>query len=320
MNILVTGGLGYIGSTLVGLLLRNGHDVTVLDSLRFGGEAMLGLWHSAHFKFIKGDITSEDVIQSVFKDHRFQAAVHLAAIVGDPACAKEPELAKRVNWDAARKILNYAIESKVKRFIFASTCSNYGKMSDSTKYVDETSALTPVSLYAELKVKFEKFILNEIKQTDSFCPTALRFATAYGISPRMRFDLTLNEFTKELALKRELEVFGEQFWRPYCHVYDLARGVLCILKSEEKKITYQAFNVGNTDENYQKKMLIERIKDFIPDSKVKFVKKDEDPRDYRVSFEKIKRELGFQTSKKVTDGIKEIKYLIDNAVLSDPDD
>jgi nucleoside-diphosphate-sugar epimerase len=168
-------------------------------------------------------------------------------------------------------------------------------------------------------VKFEDVILNEMKKEDNFCPTSLRFSTVYGISPRMRFDLTVNEFTKELALGRELEVFGEQFWRPYCHVYDFARVMMLVLNSDREKVAYNVFNVGDTNENYQKQMIVNEIKKVIPGAKIKYVHKDEDPRDYRVSFEKIRSGLGFNISRNLEYGIMEIKDLIDSNILADPD-
>ena len=192
-------------------------------------------------------------------------------------------------------------------------------MIDPNGYVNESSPLEPVSLYAELKVKFEKVILSEIDKNDYFSPTSLRFATIHGVSPRMRFDLTVNEFTKELVLGRELEVYGEQFWRPYCHVYDIARAVELVLSSDEKKVAYNVFNVGASNQNYQKLMLIEEIKKFIPDANVKYVRKEEDPRDYRVSFEKIKRELGFNITRTVPEGIAEIIRVIREGFISNPD-
>jgi len=319
-TILVTGGAGYVGSPFVGLLLSNNYNVVVVDNLSFGGDSLLNIWHHPNFKFVKGNIASLDFIETVFKDNNIEAVVHLAAIVGDPACAKQPELTRKVNWEASINLLDLSVKNGVKRFIFASTCSNYGKMSNSNGYVKETSPLAPVSLYAKLKVKFEDVILNEMKKKDDFCPTSLRFSTVFGISPRMRFDLTVNEFTKELALGRELEVFGEQFWRPYCHVYDFARVMMLVLNSDREKVAYNVFNVGDTNENYQKQMIVDEIKMLIPKAKIKYVHKDEDPRDYRVSFEKIKNELGFTISRTVKDGIKEIKHIIENNILRFPDD
>lgn len=319
-NILVTGGAGYVGSPLIRLLLDKNFNVIVVDNLTFGGNSLLSVCNHSKFKFIKGDIRSSNFIKAIFDDYPINAVVHLAAIVGDPACAKQPELARETNLEASLKLLESSIKNKVERFIFASTCSNYGKMKTIDSYVDETSPLDPVSLYAELKVSFEKVLLNELKETNGFCPTSLRFATVYGISPRMRFDLTVNEFTKELALGRKLEVFGEQFWRPYCHVNDFARAMLLLLNTDNEKIAHNVFNVGDTSENYQKKTIIRDIRRFIPNSNVVYVHKDEDPRDYRVSFKKIRSELGFHISKTVPDGIEEIKYLLDNKVIPDPDD
>lgn len=320
MNILVTGGAGYIGSSLVGLLLSKGHNVIVYDNLSFGGESLLGALAYPDFKLVKGDILDFKFVETVFAHNNIDAVVHFAAVVGDPACAKQPELATKVNYDSSVNLFNCSIKYKVKRFIFASTCSNYGKMPDSTGYVDEKSPLAPVSLYAELKVKAEKYILGGNGKHKGFSPTVLRFATAYGVSSRMRLDLTVNEFTKELALGKELVVFGKQFWRPYCHVSDISRAVLNVLESSAEKISGNIFNVGDTAENYQKQLIVDAIKGVIPEVKVKYVEKNEDPRDYRVSFEKIKNQLGFTASKKLLDGIKEVKFLIDNKVLLDPED
>ncbi|MBF0522478.1 MAG: NAD(P)-dependent oxidoreductase [Candidatus Omnitrophica bacterium] len=319
-NILITGGAGYVGSVVTGALLSRGYNIVVVDNLSFGGEGLLGVWHHPNFKFVKGDLTDKTTIPSLFNDNQFDGVVHLAAIVGDPACAKQPDLARKINLEASTHLLEEAIKRKTPRFIFASTCSNYGKMADPNGYVDENSPLAPVSLYAELKVKFESVFLKEIKKDEQFSPTALRFATVYGLSPRMRFDLTVNEFTKEFALGRKLEVFGEKFWRPYCHVYDFGRAIDLVLNADAKKVAYNVFNVGDTSENYQKQMIVDEIKKLIPILQVHYVSRNDDPRDYRVSFEKIKKELGFQISRRLPDGIREVKNLIDQKILLNPDD
>ena len=217
-------------------------------------------------------------------------------------------------------LLEKANELGVPRFVFASTCSNYGKMSDENSFVTEESPLTPVSLYAELKVEFENKMMNEMRRNDHFCPTSLRFSTVYGVSHRMRFDLTVNEFTKELALGKELVVFGEQFWRPYCHVSDFSYAILTVLKAPREKVAYEVFNVGDTGENYTKQMIVEEIKKQIPDSKIQYVRKAEDPRDYRVDFSKVRDVLGFKITKTVPDGIREIRQVVELGVIQNPEE
>lgn len=316
MKVLVTGVAGYIGSVLTHKLLDKGFEVIGIDNLLYGGESLLSIYNHPNFKFYKKDIRNIETIVSLVNE--VGAVIHLAAIVGDPACAKQPQLAISTNLDGSINLLKAANNSySVKNFIFASTCSNYGKM-EGNSYVTEESPLKPVSLYAELKVKFEEIMLDG-EYRKNFCPTALRFATAYGISPRMRFDLTVNEFTKDAALGRELTIFGEQFWRPYCNVEDLANACILVLESEPDKVYKNVFNVGDTSENYQKKMLAEELKKLIPDLKIKYVKKDEDPRDYKVSFEKIKKVLGFQITKTVPQGMEEIIRVIKDNIISDPD-
>lgn len=247
------------------------------------------------------------------------AVVHLAAVVGDPACAKDPETAKSINWKASKKLFDICCENKnIKRFIFASTCSNYGKM-EGNNYLNEESPLNPVSLYAKLKVKFEKYLLEQ-KTRNDFIPTSLRFATAYGFSLRPRFDLTVNEFVQQLTFEKELIIFGEQFWRPYCHVEDIARACIAVLESPSEKVKNQVFGVGNTKENYQKKMLVNILCEVIPyaEKLIKYVHKDEDPRDYRVDFSKINNVLNFRTERTIPDSIIKMHKLLKAGILYNP--
>jgi nucleoside-diphosphate-sugar epimerase len=221
-----------------------------------GGESLIDILHNDNFTFFKCDINNWDTFNSILSNNNFDAVIHLAAIVGDPACKLHSNLATKTNWDSTKWLIDKCKEIGIPKFIFASTCSNYGKMKDPESYVDENSKLAPVSLYAELKVKFEQYMLNEMTKSNEFIPTSLRFSTVYGFSPRMRFDLTVNEFTKDLALNRELVIFGKQFWRPYCHVKDFSNAFIAVLRSPVEKVAYNVFNVGDTSENYTKPILL----------------------------------------------------------------
>ena len=315
MKILVTGGAGYLGSTLVPLLLAECHSVQVLDSLLHGGESLLGVWAHPAFQFTRGDIRDSAVRQQAVSG--CDAVVHLAAIVGDPACAREPALSRVVNLDSSLALIEESQKAGVSRFVFASTCSNYGKMSDPTKYVDEDSELSPVSLYAETKVAVEKALLQSSDPSLKWYPTPLRFATVFGVSTRMRFDLTVNEFTMEMLTKKHLVVFGEQFWRPYIHVRDAARGIKLVLESEQSKIAGRVFNVGSTEQNFQKQQLVDMIRPHVPDAVIEYVHKTEDPRDYRVSFARIADQLDFKITRTVAEGIQEVSALVRNNIISD---
>lgn len=315
MKVLVTGGAGYFGSVLSHRLISKGHQVRVVDRLMHGGEALLGLFPLNGFDFVFGDIREASTRKKALDG--VDAVVHLAAIVGDPACAKNPNEAKEVNIDAARAMLDEARSAKVNRFVFASTCSNYGKMSDPNQYLTEDSDLRPVSLYAESKVGMEHYMLDDDSQSSPIL-TVLRISTLYGLSPRMRFDLTVNEFTMELISEKKLIVYGEQFWRPYVHVRDASRAVNLVLESPAEKVHRQVFNVGDTKENYTKGQLVASIVEHLGGKlEIQRVKKDEDPRDYRVDFSKIKETLGFRITRTVPDGIAEVAKAVRTGVISD---
>ena len=316
----MTGGAGYVGSGLLRELLRKDYNVTCVDKLMFGGESLLDIWHTDNFNFIKCDINDWSSFEKILIEGQFNAVIHLAAIVGDPACRLHSELAIKTNWDSTKWLLDKSMKLGIKKFIFASTCSNYGKMDNPESFVDEKSTLAPVSLYAELKVKFENYMLSEIEKNDDFCPTSLRFSTVYGLSPRMRFDLTVNEFTKDLSMGKELTIFGEKFWRPYCHVKDFSNAFITILRANKQKVAYNVFNVGDTEENYTKQMLVDEIVKIIPDAKINYVEKNEDPRDYRVNSDKIKHELGFKITMRVSDGIEEVKRMVQEGIIQNPED
>ncbi len=314
MKVLITGGAGYIGSTLAPRLLAEGHGVRVLDTLLHGGNSLLPVWGHPRFDFVRADVRDRSAVERALE--RVDAVVHLAAIVGDPACSRDPEVAREVNLDASLALLAEARRQGISRFVFASTCSNYGKMKDPTSYVDETSELAPISTYAETKVAVERAMLG-LSDTNGFTPTLLRFATIYGVSPRMRFDLTVNEFTMEMIARGKLVVFGEQFWRPYVHVADAARAVMAVLGAPAEDVRREVFNVGSTEENYRKLDLVALLRPYAPEANVEFVQKKEDPRDYRVSFAKVRERLKFTPEKSVPDGIADVARLVREGVLTD---
>ncbi|HEX5609705.1 MAG TPA: SDR family oxidoreductase [Solirubrobacterales bacterium] len=314
--VLITGGAGYVGAEVAAALLEAGREVRVLDSLLHGQQHIADELEGKGAKVKIADIRDADARRELLAGA--EAVVHLAAIVGDPACARDPELARETNVEATRGLVADANEAGVKHLIFASTCSNYGRMADPETPVDEEAPLAPVSLYAEQKVEIEKMLLSD--GSGPTTPTCLRFATVYGAAPRMRFDLTVNEFTRELWADRDLEVFGEQFWRPYVHVRDAARGIVRVLDAGPDEVGNDVFNVGHSDENYRKLDLVEIIGEAVPRGNVSFVHRDEDPRDYKVSFAKILSRLGFEPEMRVPDGVREIAKGLDDEAFGDPFD
>jgi nucleoside-diphosphate-sugar epimerase len=314
VKVLVTGAAGYVGGELVDELLAAGHEVRGLDVLLHGQEDVAARLDSLGVDLRRGDIRDADLRRGALEG--VDAVVHLAAIVGDPACGRDPELSNSVNVEGTRELVADAKAVGVERFLFASTCSNYGRMADPTVPIDETGELAPVSLYAEQKVAMEKSLLDG--EHNGMSPTCMRFATVYGVGHRMRFDLTVNEFTRDLWADRKLDVFGETFWRPYVHVRDAARAVALVLASPLDKVSGRVFNAGHSDENYRKLDLVEIITGQLGRGDVSYVTKTEDPRDYKVSFERIKNELGYEPQYRVPGGIEELVGALEEERFGDP--
>jgi nucleoside-diphosphate-sugar epimerase len=312
-RILVTGGAGYVGAPLVEELLERGNEVRLLDRLLHGQRELAARLGRLGAEVREGDVRDERARREALDG--VDAVVHLAAIVGDPACARDPELAQAVNVDATRALAGEARDAGVRHLIFASTCSNYGRMADPNVAIDETGELAPVSLYAEQKVAIEKMLLSGT--TAPMAATCLRFATVYGVAPRMRFDLTVNEFTRDLWADRALEVFGEQFWRPYVHVRDAARAIALVLAAGPERTGGEVFNVGHSDENYRKLDLVEIITGQLGRGDVRFVERVEDPRDYKVAFEKVRDALGFEPEMRVPDGVRELVQALEEDAFGD---
>lgn len=299
MNICIVGGAGYIGSVLCRQLLAKGYRVRIFDNLLFGGEALVELLHLPEFDFVYGDIRNQEDVHNAVENT--DIVVNLAAMVGEHHCLTDPKAAKDINFRGACKLAGIAKKKGVRRLIFVSTCSNYG-ISETDEYATEDSPLKPISLYAETKVKAEKFILK--LDSKRFSPTVLRLATVFGLSPRMRFDLLLSELLKEAFFYGKISVYKPRAWRPLISVEDVAGAIIRVIEAPLEKIKGEIFNVGFG--NYRKIDLVDMIQKEIANLKV-YTREDKgDKRDYKVSFDKIKRLLGFTAKRSVEEGIKEI--------------
>jgi nucleoside-diphosphate-sugar epimerase len=314
-QVLVVGGAGYIGNTLVRRLLEAGYRVRVLDLLLYDhGAALAGLWENPGFSFVHGDLRDASTLDRALEG--VTDTVHLAAIVGDPAASAYPDLARSVNVDGAISVFDSLDAHGVDRFVFTSTCSNYG-LRESDDLATEESDLAPVSLYAENKVEFEQHALGRAGEV-GFCPTILRIATAYGMSQRMRFDLTVSEFARTLAIGEELLVYDADTWRPYCHVQDISAAIMKVLDSPRDAVHGEVFNVGHSSENYTKRMLAEAALDSLDGrGSVTFQEGGKDPRNYRVSFEKIEQRIGFESEHRVPASIDNLVEAIQAGVFTD---
>ena len=306
-NILVTGGAGYIGSVLTRNLVLSKYNVKVLDSLVFGKDGISELVSNDSVNLFVGDIRNKEIIPDVLKE--IDCVVHLAAIVGEPLCSKIPKAARQINEFATKHLIDSCKKSGVQRFIFASTCSNYGS---SLGLVNEDTTLESLSLYSETKVKSESYILDS--KEDNFEPCILRFATAYGISPRMRFDLLVQEFIRDALIDKKISIFGPDHWRPLIHVDDIASACITAIENSSN-ISGEVYNVGDNEQNYTKMNLAQLVQKYVPSSTIEVTGSKQDLRNYRVSFDKIKNKLNFNVSKTVEDGILEILDQINNNIL-----
>lgn len=315
-HILVVGGAGYIGSVLIRVLLSRGFRVRVLDNLIYdNGASMEDLHDNPGFSFIKGDFCDGETVKEALKD--VTDVVLLAALVGDPICRKYPREAVRVNDAGTIEFFDRANGQGLESFVFLSTCSTYGLRSDDD-YATELSELNPQSLYAETKVKAEKYLIDH-KDDFDYCPTMLRLATAYGISRRMRFDLTISDFTRQLTLGKELLVYDEETWRPYCHIGDTSDAIMRVLLAPRDQVCGQIFNVGSREDNYTKKMVVEMILGELGHGKVKYQAGGSDPRNYRVSFDKIVSVLDFTNKYSVLGSIRRVINFVKSGMFDDVD-
>lgn len=302
-KVLIIGGEGYIGNIISNNLLKEGNEVLSYDNLIFGNNhCVLHKLSNPSYKFIFGDMIDTKKMDQVIQ--KCDSVILLAGLVGDPITKKYPNESKLINDVGVKNVIDLCSENNIKNFIFVSTCSNYGLINDNEK-ADEDFTLNPLSLYANSKVKAEKYILS-LKGKSGMQPTILRFATAFGLSPRMRFDLTVSEFTREIMLNNELLIYDAHTWRPYCHVQDFSRLIQLVIDSPKEKVAWEVFNAGGDVNNATKKMIADIILKKLPYGKIKYQEHGSDPRNYRVNFEKVKSILGFEPIYSIEEGVDEL--------------
>ena len=309
-RVLVVGGAGYLGSDLVPMLLDRGYRVRVLDSLLFGKESLRAVEKHPNFELVAGDIRDIRAVVETMKS--CDAVIDLAAIVGDPACEENPQLAAEINRAATRMLIDVGRGYGIQRFLLASTCSVYGA---SEFLMDEHARVAPISLYARTKVDSENLLLEAA--CADFHPTILRLATLFGVSPRPRFDLVVNLLTARAIRSGKITVYNGEQWRPFMHVHDAARAFLaCLEVNNVDTVSGEIFNAGSYGLNCRLSELAAKISAIIPEVTVERVE-NEDRRNYRVSFDKIHSRLGFVCERTLEQGIGEMAKMVRRSQVKD---
>lgn len=296
-KVLLIGGAGYIGTALLPLLLDNQHEVVVFDNLLYGGDQLLPYFRHPRFKFIKGDITKPEELATIMDWP--DIIIHLAAIVGYPACRKNPELAKKVNIDGTKNIIELAKPEQL--IIYSSTGSNYGAVEE---ICTEETPLHPLSLYGQTKTIAENLIITRANSI------VFRFATAFGSAPRFRLDLLPNEFTYRMLTQGYIVVYEKHFMRTFIHVHDMARAFIFAINHSDQMLN-NTYNIGSETMNYSKEEICNLIKQktngYIHYAEIG---EDQDKRNYIVDYSKI-RSLGFTTTITMEEGINELIQCVD---------
>lgn len=314
-RVVVTGGAGYLGSVLVPMLLSEGYDVRVVDRFYFGKETLNSVIDHPNLKLIDADIFHHENIPHLFAD--VDTVIHLASISNDPSGDLDPNLTIQTNFLSTVSLARRAKVEGVRKFIFISSCSVYGASGD--QYLDENSPTGPVTLYALSKMQCENELLPMADNT--FAVTFLRFATLFGYSPRMRFDLAVNAMSKNSILGKNIVVNGDGTqYRPFLHVRDASRAIITILQSYPSLTNKKKFNVGNELLNFTIKELADRIKAFFPQVSIDTNPINKDTRSYRVRFSHFSEICNFQTKYFLEDGLKEIEGAHKQGFLSNMDD
>lgn len=312
-TVLVIGGAGYIGSVLDRELLHQGYTVRVLDNLLYGDHGISDLRSNDRFSFVDGDMRSiEDVVEAI---NGVDAVIHLGALVGDPASAINPQKTLEINYHSTKLVAEICKYHQINRFIFASTCSVYGKTTSPDGLLTETSKLNPVSLYAKSKIESERALLN--MSDESFSPTIFRMATIYGMSPRMRFDLVVNVLTAKAHYENVVPIFGGDQYRPNVHVRDAARAFVACLEAPIEDVDTEIFNVGSNEQNYQIGKIGEIVADCFPDADIDWQQEIEDERSYRVDFSKVRDTLDYEVEETIESAVREIAEALEANEFAD---
>lgn len=296
MKILITGGAGYLGSVITGKMLERGYSVTVLDKLIFNQTSLLQYTSNPNFKFIHGDVRNQKLLEKLCIDS--DVIIPLAAIVGFPACASEPELAREINFTQIFNIVKYT-KGLGKKILYPNTNSGYGIGVGQTECTEE-SPLNPISVYGSTKCEAENFLKSN---TDAIM---FRLATVFGVSPRMRTDLLVNDFTYKAITDKYIVVFEKNFKRNFIHIQDVA-GVFLFMLENYDTYKNEVFNVGLSDANLSKQELLEKIQSHVKNFAVSYNDYYEDPdkRDYIVSNAKVES-TGWSPKWTVDMGIEEL--------------
>lgn len=311
-KILVTGGAGYIGSILTRDLIDKDYDVIVYDKGLFGFDSIKNIDFSDSLEIIQGDIRNPDLLSSTLT--KVDDVIHLAALVGEPACSEDPDETIEVNLQSTVTIKRLCNEYDVNRLIFLSTCSVYGD--EDNEPLTETAKTRPISAYSQTKRLAEQSLLDDGDY--NFNPVILRLATVYGLSYRPRFDLSINHLTKKAVLQGEGKIYGGDQWRPFIHVNDISRAICNILSSDIRETANQIFNVGGNDENYQMKEIGRILDQIVRDARIEVDPSMVDERSYRCSFNKIQDTIGFKPKLSVHDGIIQMQDALKEGEIKDP--
>ena len=316
-KILLLGGGGYIGTTITQHFLDKGYQVFIYDAFIYDNLFINKRIIHKNLKILKEDLCDSKNLIKHLCNINIDYAVILGGLVGDPITKKYPKESTAINSNGIKNLFLTLSKKNIKRLIFISTCSNYGFIDNNIK-ADEDTELKPLSLYAEHKVEAENFLIS-LKGKIDYVPTILRFATAFGLSERMRFDLTVNEFTYELYSQNKLSVYDENTWRPYCHVKDFARLIDITLNSPKDIVDFEIFNAGGQENHATKKQIVDEISRLTNIKEVSYSSNGSDPRNYIVNFDKVKNKLNFVPKYSIKDGIKEILSALNNGQFLDVD-